>query len=55
MFLSNLSAGRTSLFYKARAVTQGEFVLPHVFAEAMYDPDIAARTGAGKLVVKGRE
>jgi uncharacterized protein YfaS (alpha-2-macroglobulin family) len=36
-------------------VTQGEFVLPHVFAEAMYDPDIAARTGAGKLVVKGRE
>ncbi len=41
-------------YYLARAVTQGEFVLPHALVESMYDPETQAFAGAGKLVVRGR-
>ena len=41
--------------YVVRAVTPGEYVVPNVFAEAMYDPDIKGEYyEARKLIVKRR-
>lgn len=37
--------------YIARAVTPGDYVLPSVTAEAMYDPTVHARNAPGRLVV----
>lgn len=44
--------GPQKFYYTARAVTRGEFVLPHVHAEAMYDPATQAYAGGGKLTVQ---
>lgn len=50
-----VDGGRTSrLYYTARAVTVGDFVLPHVHAEAMYDPATQAYAGGGRATVKPR-
>jgi uncharacterized protein YfaS (alpha-2-macroglobulin family) len=45
----------TRFYYAARAVTRGTFTLPHVFAEAMYDPAFRANAGAGTLQIKPRD
>lgn len=45
-------SGSQRYYYTARAVTKGEFVLPHVHAEAMYDPLTHAYAGGGRLTVK---
>ncbi|OGH57377.1 MAG: hypothetical protein A3G34_04255 [Candidatus Lindowbacteria bacterium RIFCSPLOWO2_12_FULL_62_27] len=37
--------------YLVRAVTPGDFVLPHILAECMYDPSRFARSGAGRIAV----
>jgi uncharacterized protein YfaS (alpha-2-macroglobulin family) len=55
LFLRNSSGSTQSYYYSARAVTEGEFVLPHAHVEAMYDPETQGRAGAGRLVVKGRD
>jgi uncharacterized protein YfaS (alpha-2-macroglobulin family) len=39
--------------YAVRAVTAGEFTIPPVEAEAMYDPRIWAREGALRVAVRG--
>lgn len=39
--------------YAVRAVTVGDYTAPPVQAEAMYDPEIWARQGSGKLKVGG--
>jgi uncharacterized protein YfaS (alpha-2-macroglobulin family) len=44
-----------TFYYTVRAVSAGEFVLPHVHAEAMYDPTTQAHTGGGRFTVKSRE
>lgn len=41
-------------FYGLRAVTAGEFVLPPVKAEAMYDPDVRSVRGSGEVVIEAR-
>jgi len=41
--------------YTARAVTAGEFALPQIKAECMYNPAISSLQGEGKLVVKREE
>ena len=38
--------------YQVRAVSAGAYTLPGVAAEAMYQPELRARTGAGRLVVR---
>ncbi len=39
--------------YLARAVTRGDFAIPRVRAEAMYDPAVAGESGgAGRLVIE---
>ncbi|MCL2075838.1 MAG: alpha-2-macroglobulin family protein [Betaproteobacteria bacterium] len=44
--------GRISLFYRARVVTPGRFVIPPLYAEDMYRPDVYGLTsGEGMLTV----
>ena len=38
--------------YQVRVVSAGAYALPGVAAEAMYQPELRARTGAGRLVVR---
>ncbi|MDR2051216.1 MAG: hypothetical protein LBQ63_05540 [Deltaproteobacteria bacterium] len=38
--------------YKIKAINKGRFTLPGVFAEALYDPDARAGTGAGVVEIK---
>lgn len=54
MFADVYPGARQHYYYLARAVTEGEFVLPHALVESMYDPETQAFAGAGKLVVHGR-
>jgi len=42
-------------WYAARAVSEGDFVLPHVHVEAMYDPETQAQSGAGRMTVGARK
>ena len=37
--------------YVARAVTMGDFVVPMVSAESMYDPGVHSRNGSGRFIV----
>ena len=46
--------GKRIFRYAARAVTQGEFVLPSVQASCMYDPEVQARASAGRVKVVPR-
>lgn len=47
------SKGRVEVIYALRAVTAGQFSAPPVQAEAMYDPAIRARSGAGDVQIIG--
>ena len=38
--------------YAVRAVTKGDFILPPVSAECMYDPGIKSVSGQGRVVIK---
>jgi uncharacterized protein YfaS (alpha-2-macroglobulin family) len=55
LFASLNANEKNSFYYAARAVTKGEYVLPHVHAEAMYDPMTVAYNGAGQFKVIARE
>ncbi len=39
--------------YAVRAVTAGQFTVPPVEAEAMYDPEIWTRAAGGEITVDG--
>lgn len=39
--------------YYARAVCEGEFVMPSTKVQLMYDPDVVAYTPMGRVVIKG--
>jgi len=50
----SIGAGETRTFvYAARVVTAGEFTIPPVEAEAMYDPRIWAREDGRKITISG--
>ena len=52
IFFGTFSRQRERKFYYAlRAVTRGEFTLPPVSAEAMYDPANASVAGSGKITI----
>jgi len=38
--------------YVVRAVTKGDFVLPPISAECMYDPSIKSVSGQGRVIIK---
>ena len=44
--------GEVKFCYPLRVVSAGEFALPGVAAEAMYQPSIRARTSPGRVVVR---
>jgi len=53
VFYTDLAPGQTrKFFYASRAVTAGKFTLPHVQAEAMYDPAVRALAGGGQVEVR---
>jgi uncharacterized protein YfaS (alpha-2-macroglobulin family) len=51
-FVSPESQGSYQLFYAVRAVSCGEFILPSIKAECMYDPEIRSFASSGQIVVK---
>ena len=51
-FADTLKSGFWEFTYLARAVTRGRFTVPPVRAEAMYDPDVFARSAMIRAVVK---
>lgn len=44
--------GRITLGYRCRVVARGDFTLPPVAAEALYDPTIGSLSGGGRLTVR---
>ncbi|MGQ9592562.1 MAG: alpha-2-macroglobulin family protein, partial [Planctomycetota bacterium] len=49
----DLPRGRRGILYHVcRAVTRGEFQVPPVRAEALYDPRIASVSGAGRMAIR---
>jgi len=52
VFYGRVRAGQTvTVRYKARISTSGKFVVPPVYANAMYDEDINAHSAAGSVLV----
>lgn len=51
MSLYELKPGNQQYTYKARVVSEGEFIVPPATASLMYTPTIYARTAVGKLAV----
>jgi alpha-2-macroglobulin len=43
--------GEQTFSYSVRAVTPGKYAVPSLLAEAMYDPDVYARSGGGETLV----
>jgi uncharacterized protein YfaS (alpha-2-macroglobulin family) len=53
LYISRLGTGNAVYRYAARAVTRGDFTLPVITAESMYDESVFSRHGAGRLIVGG--
>ncbi|MCP4696976.1 MAG: hypothetical protein GY862_09020, partial [Gammaproteobacteria bacterium] len=51
----SLSESEKTYYYLTRAVTAGEFKIPAIRAEAMYDPDIFSESGSGTLKIIPRQ
>lgn len=41
--------------YSMRAVTEGDFAVPQVYAECMYEPGVASISGGGRIKVKAAD
>lgn len=52
LVFTSLGTGDGVFAYRARAVTRGEFTLPPLSAEAMYDPRLRAVGATGRMVVE---
>ena len=52
-YVPRMLRGHAVYRYAARAVTRGDFILPVITAESMYDAGIFSRHGAGRLIVGG--
>lgn len=51
LYVGRMSTGTSVYSYAARAVTRGDFRVPVIAADSMYDPGIYSRNGAGRLVI----
>jgi uncharacterized protein YfaS (alpha-2-macroglobulin family) len=45
----------TEFVYRMKAVASGTFIVPPLFAEAMYDRNVRALTAEGKFTVQTRK
>ena len=53
ILFTNLYAGKTyDFYYMLRVINKGEFQLPVIAAEAMYDREFHSFNGAGKIIVE---
>jgi uncharacterized repeat protein (TIGR01451 family) len=53
VFFTNVRKGAMQTFtYRIKPIAAGTFVIPPVYAEAMYDPSFKARSGGGSIVVE---
>ncbi|NLY74182.1 MAG: alpha-2-macroglobulin family protein [Firmicutes bacterium] len=52
LFYSFNKAGEYQFYYALRAVTRGDFVLPPVKAECMYQPELSSIAGSGRISVR---
>ena len=56
-FFPGSNQGGLNLFYRARVVTPGQFIMPPVYAEDMYRPNIFGLSGGNDrlTIVDGRQ
>lgn len=53
VFFTNIRKGEMQTFsYRMKPTAAGSFVVPAVYAEAMYEPSYQGRSGGGKIVVE---
>ena len=52
LFLSLNETGQHRFYYAVRAVTCGEFVLPPIKAECMYEPEISSFSSSGRVGIQ---
>lgn len=56
VFFTNVRKGEMQTFtYRIKPIAAGTFVIPPVYAEAMYDQSFKGRAGGGKVVVESAE
>ena len=51
LFFTGLDATVKELVYHIKATNQGDFTVPGIFAQSMYDPSVISRGAAGKITV----
>src|SRR5207244_6836013 len=49
-FYPGVDRGTLNLFYRARVVTPGEFIVPPLYAEDMYRPNIFGLSGGNETI-----
>ncbi|MBO7605693.1 MAG: alpha-2-macroglobulin family protein, partial [Elusimicrobiaceae bacterium] len=54
LIFGNYGSNTTTLTYKVKVVNAGEFIVPAVIAEAMYNSALSASTDEGKIIVEKR-
>jgi uncharacterized protein YfaS (alpha-2-macroglobulin family) len=52
LFVNLAESGTYNFYYTVRAVTCGEFVLPSIKAECMYEPEISSYSSSGQVRVE---
>ncbi len=52
LFFPDLVEQEVSMGYRCRVIARGEFALPPVAAEAMYNPGVRSLNGGGRITVK---
>jgi uncharacterized protein YfaS (alpha-2-macroglobulin family) len=50
-FFGSLSSSVTELVYKIKAVNPGKYVVPPVYAGAMYNPSIQAHGVSSEIII----
>jgi alpha-2-macroglobulin len=56
LIYTRLAEGQSQAFqYSIKPIAAGDFVLPSVYAESMYDPSFKGQSRAGRVVVKAAE
>ncbi|MDX1836360.1 alpha-2-macroglobulin [Legionella taurinensis] len=55
IFFTGLGSEATEIVYRIKAINNGEYIVPPVYAQAMYQPNVQAYSAAGKLSVTAEE
>ncbi|KTC99335.1 alpha-2-macroglobulin [Legionella erythra] len=55
VFFTGLGSEATEIVYRIKAINKGEYIVPPVYGQAMYQPNVQAYSAAGKLSVTAKE